>query len=96
MTNERGVASFFLRRYRFVVKYHLQEHSKRRYSVFMKGDEVKLLLYLFYTVTIVKPLYDATRGFIKIPDPAWFLQPVMCLVTTFIYGFAFIKRRLSL
>jgi glycosyltransferase involved in cell wall biosynthesis len=96
LTNERGVWSFFLRRFRFVTKYYFQEHAKRRYSVFMKGDEKKLLLYLFYTVTIVKPLYDATRGFMKIPDPAWFLQPVMCLVTTVMYSFATIKRKFSL
>lgn len=96
LTNERGVLSFFLRRYKFVTKYHFQDQAKRRYSVFMKGDEMKLLLFLFYSVTLVKPLYDATRGFIKIPDVAWFLQPVMCLATTFLYGFAIIKRRLAL
>ena len=70
--------------------------KKRRYSVFMKGDEVKLVLYLLYTITLIKPLYDATRGFLKIPDPAWFLQPVMCWITTLMYSYATIKRRLSL
>lgn len=93
LTNERGVISFFLRRYKFVAKYHFQENSKRRYSVFMKGDETKLLLYLFYTITIVKPLYDAVRGFIKISDPAWFLLPLMCFITTGIYSFVTIKNK---
>ncbi len=36
-------------------------------------------------VTIIKPTYDALKGFNKIRDFAWFLHPVLCLIVPPIY-----------
>lgn len=77
----------------FAEKYHFQDHSKRRYSVFMKGDELKLAKYVFYSLTLIKPAWDALKGFVQIPDIAWFIHPFMCLTTTLIYGYMTVKRR---
>jgi len=94
LTNLRGFWSFLKRRKMFVEKYHFQDCSKRRYSVFMKGDEWQLIKYIFYSLTIVKTIFDAFRGFLQIPDPAWFLHPFMCFGTTIIYGFVTIRNKL--
>lgn len=37
-------------------------------------------------VTVVKPTYDAIRGFIVIPDVAWFLHPVLCFLIPPMYA----------
>lgn len=87
----RGVIAFLRRRMMFMERYHFEDNSKRRYSVYMPGDEWNLLKFLFYSFTIVKPLFDAVRGYLIIPDPAWFLHPVMCLGISFTYGWGTIK-----
>lgn len=94
LTNLKGFWPFLKRRMMFAEKYHFQDHSKRRYSVFMKGDEWKLTKYVFYSLTLVKPTYDALKGFMKIPDIAWFVHPFMCLATSLIYGYMTIKNNL--
>lgn len=91
LTNIRGFWPYLKRRKTFVEDYHFQDQSKRRYSVFMKGDEIKLIKYIFISLTLIKPTFDALKGFLKIPDPAWFLHPLMCLMTTFLYGYVTIK-----
>ncbi len=88
LTHSRGIVEFFKRRIRFVNKYHFEEQSKRRWSVVMKGDELNLGLYILYSLTLVKPTYDAFVGFLRIPDIAWFVHPFMCFGTTVIYGYA--------
>jgi glycosyltransferase involved in cell wall biosynthesis len=92
-TGYRGFWQFMDRRKKFVEKYYFEEEKNRRYSVFMKGDEVRLALFVLYSVTVVKPLYDALRGYIRIRDKAWFLHPFMCMGTTILYGYVFIKFR---
>lgn len=88
---ERGILDYFRRRIIFMEKYHLVDLTKRRYSVYEKKDFLKLVQFIVISVTILKPLADALRGFFKIRDVAWFLHPIMCFGTTFVYGFTFIK-----
>jgi glycosyltransferase involved in cell wall biosynthesis len=95
ITGYGGFLAFLKRRKMFMEHYHLRDLSKRRYSVFMKGDEWQLAKFILYSLTFVKPTFDALTGFLKIPDFAWFLHPLMCLGTTFIYGYTFIRHRLS-
>lgn len=94
LTNLRGFWPFLKRRLMFAEQYHFQDQAKRRYSVFMKGDEWRLVKYVIYSLTLVKPTWDALKGFVKIPDTAWFVYPFMCLATTLIYGYMTIKNSL--
>lgn len=94
LTHTRGFLEFMKRRISFVERYHFQDIKKRRWSVVMPGDEAGVALYVFYSLTIVKPLWDALMGFIKIRDVAWFVHPSMCLATTFIYSYVTIKYKL--
>ncbi len=85
--------SFLRRRRYFIEKYHFVDQSKRRYSIYdPKKDKVMLVLFIVYSLTLVLPLFDATRGFIKIKDPAWFLHPFMCLSVLLVYGITTIKE----
>ena len=42
-------------------------------------------------LTVIKPLYDSLRGFIKKPDIAWLMHPVLSFTTVAIYGFTVIS-----
>ncbi|HSX09853.1 MAG TPA: glycosyltransferase [Candidatus Saccharimonadales bacterium] len=92
LTNNKLVP-FLLRRKYYIEKYHFEDLSKRRYSVYEpKKDRLNLIKYVIFSITIVKPLYDAIRGFIKKPDIAWFIHPFMCLAMLLMYGIPTIKE----
>ncbi len=95
LTHSRGLLEFLKRRKKFVEQYHFAEHEKRRWSVVMPGDELGVILYLIYSLTFVKPLYDSLRGYLKIKDVAWFVHPLMCFGTTVIYGYVTVKFTLK-
>lgn len=87
---------FIKRRMYFVEKYYYEDNKKRRYSVFdPKRDKMKLVYYVIISLTVVKPLYDATRGFFKVRDIVWFIHPIMCLCMLFAYGIPVVKHRIS-
>lgn len=92
LTSSGGFFTYLRRRLKFAEKYHFQDHSKRRWSVVMSGDEWGVAKFVFYSLTLVKPTYDAIIGYSKIRDPAWFLNPFMCLATTLIYGYMTAKN----
>lgn len=84
--------SFLKRRRYFVEKYYYEDMSKRRYSIYdPKRDKMKLAYYVFISLTVIKPLIDSIRGFLKIKDIAWFVHPIMCFCMVFIYGTPAIK-----
>ncbi len=85
LTNARGFWDFINRRKRFVEHYHFADQQKRRWSVVMPGDELGVLLYTIISLTVIIPLIDSVRWFIKKPDLAWFVHPLMCFVTTVLY-----------
>lgn len=94
LSNLQGFWPFLKRRLSFVEKYYFQDLSKRRYSIFMKGDEWKLAKFVFYSLTWVKPAWDAFCGFLKIPDSAWFVHPFLCFGSTLVYGYITVKNKL--
>ena len=91
LTHSKGFWEFIKRRKKFVEQYHFQDYSKRRWSVVMPGDGLGVFAYVVYSLTLVGPLIDSFNGFIKIPDIAWFVHPLMCIATTLIYGYVTIK-----
>ena len=61
---------------------HNPAHSNRRYLLFnskSNRDRLNLFLFILYTVTLIQPIIFAIRGYLKKPDSAWFLHPVVCL-----------------
>lgn len=84
----------FLRRRRyFIEKYHFEDHSKRRYSVYdPKKDKWALVGFIVYSATFIMPIVDAIRGLRKVSDIAWFVHPLMCLGIMAVYGITIIKE----
>lgn len=90
-----SLMSYFLKRSTYMETHHQQMHRKRRYLVFdprQFSDKLRLVLYILYSITFIKPLLDALIGFARKPDVAWFLHPVICFITTITYTIATIKR----
>lgn len=92
LTNFGGFWPYIKRRLMFAESYHFQHQARRRYSVVMKGDEFGVAKFVFFSLTLIKPTLDSLRGYAKIQDIAWFVNPFMCLATTFIYGYMTIKN----
>lgn len=91
-TDERGLLDYLRRRKLFMERYHFAHHRKRRYSLYEAGDLGKTIWFVFCGLTFVVPFADSIRGFLRIADPAWFLNPVMSFCLVILYGFVIIKR----
>lgn len=95
-TGYSGFWSFLKRRYKFVVDYHFKQHSNRRYSVVMPGDEINVIRFAIYSMTLIGPVFHSLVGFWHIHDVAWFLHVPMCIFTTIIYAIPTVKSWLKL
>jgi glycosyltransferase involved in cell wall biosynthesis len=84
----------FLRRRRyFIEKYHFEDNSKRRYSVYDSStDKLALVRFILYAATVIFPTIDAIRGFMKVRDISWFIHPFMCLGILLVYGITTIRE----
>lgn len=87
-TGERFIP-FIKKRYRYMKQLYLQQLGLRRF-VWVRGfrDQMKVLGYIVYSVTLVGPMLEAVRGYINKPDLAWFWHVPMSLVMVFVYGLA--------
>lgn len=94
-TGSRGILSFLSRRLKFMTSYHFDDLDKRRYSVYMPGDQWKVALFSFYALTFVKPIYDSIRGYWKYPDIAWMLHPIMCFGIFCVYSYGTLSSYLK-
>jgi len=93
-----NLAGLIRKRISYFTEHHVKLGAKRRYKVFdseNSRDLLLLLLFIVYTVTIIKPFFDALRGFLKKPDLAWFLHPVVCWCFFYVYGRAIIQSKFS-
>lgn len=85
------------KRTRYMITYNFQKGNIRKYKTYNPTkiqDNIKLLLFVFYTITLVKPSYDALKGFVKskIYDMAWFIHPFMCMGFLIAYSYGVIAH----
>lgn len=91
LTNNRAFP-FLARRKYFVEKYQMGLTFKRKYKIYdPKKDKGKLFKYFIFSITFVVPLWDSTKGFLRVRDIAWFLHPFMCLAFLVIYSIPVLK-----
>jgi glycosyltransferase involved in cell wall biosynthesis len=84
------------KRLAFLDAYYLSP-VKRRYRIYdpaKKSDKIRLLLFVLYTITWVKPFFDSVRGFLVIRDIAWFVHPIVCWIYLYTYGLASLRKKL--
>jgi hypothetical protein len=56
---------------------------------------LRLGLEVLSMVTVVRPLAEALRGWVRRPDPAWFLHPVFCLAVPVSYAWRTLREVLA-
>lgn len=86
------------KRIKYMKLHFYEKKAERRYLVFdanSKQDRLNILKFMIFTLTIVQPVYLSIKGFIKKPDPAWFLHYPMCLMFLISYTLAVVKKKLS-
>ena len=52
---------------------------------------VTFFIVLIQMMTVIRPLIDSVRGYIKKPDIAWFLHPIFCITVPILYIFVTFK-----
>jgi glycosyltransferase involved in cell wall biosynthesis len=93
-TGERFVP--FLRRKLRYSTIYFNDKALRRYHTFdPQKDKLKLVLFIVLSFTFIEPLSQSIRGYIKIRDRAWFLHPILCPIVALIYGYSFIRFRVT-
>jgi glycosyltransferase involved in cell wall biosynthesis len=60
-----------------------------------ESHPVNFFFMILSMVTVVRPLFDAIKGFIRKPDPAWFLHPYLCFMVPAIYTLETLQVRLG-
>jgi glycosyltransferase involved in cell wall biosynthesis len=85
------------KRVEYMSLHHLKLIKHRRYKVFdgnSPNDVFNLLKFIFYTLTIVEPTGESVKGFIKVPDLAWFLHPIACWYFLIGYSYSVFNSKL--
>lgn len=84
-----NILTYAQRRLQVKQKFYDGRRGKRRYLVFnwqSSRDRFNAMKYVILSVTIVFPLYESIRGYVKIRDTAWFLHPILSFIMLFAYG----------
>lgn len=83
-----SMSGYFARRMRYAQTLYFEKQQMRRYHLFDQGrDKGALVSYIIFSLTLVEPLLQATRGALRVPDIAWFLHPYICLRLTLQYAY---------
>ena len=94
-----NLLSFFKKRYRYGLQ-HAFNRNRRWHLVDFRQpkDIMRLIWFVICSLTLVEPILLSFRGYLKIRDKAWFLHPVVCIMTTLTYSLLVMHltvRRLS-
>lgn len=83
----------FLRKLKRNMKIFLADQKLRRYK--WEAPKWKLFLAILAMSTIIIPLSQSIRGYIKIHDKAWFIHPYICLYVVIMYSYQTITWKLK-
>lgn len=88
-----NIFKFFWKRFYYADKFNTP--YRRWHMVETRQDYLRLLWFIFCTITLIQPLYLSFKGYRVIKDRAWFLHPIVCWLTLITYGLWVLKRLLS-
>lgn len=83
----------FLRKLKRNMKIFLSDQKRRRYK--WETSKWQLFLAILAMSTIIIPLYQSIRGYLKIHDFTWFLHPYICLYVVIMYSYLIITWKLK-
>ncbi len=84
------------KRISYMKVHHDQLKDLRRYKVFdasSRSDRMGLLKFIFYSLTLIEPVYLSLKGYIRLQDRAWFIHPFVCIGFLFAYVYACAFKR---
>jgi glycosyltransferase involved in cell wall biosynthesis len=82
-----NIFSFFKKRYHYGLQHAFNSNRRWHLVDFHKPQDTRRLLwFIFVSLTVIQPLYLSLRGYSKVRDVAWFLHPLVCLLTLFTYA----------
>ena len=82
-----NIFSFFAKRYRYGLQHAFNKNRRWHLVDFRHPIDIwRLLCFILLTLTVIEPLRLSIRGYFKVRDVAWFLHPVVCLMTLFCYA----------
>lgn len=83
-----NIFKFFLKRFQYADKFS----EGRRWHMVEKKDLPRLCWFIISTLTLIYPFYLSVKGYKKVKDIAWFLHPLICLITIGVYGIWIIQK----
>ena len=92
-----SLGKYIYKRAKYFDQFYAKDYRNRQFYLFdFKKDWYKLVWFGVASQTIIFPLYQSIRGYIRKPDIAWFLHPLICFMMFWIYGYAVLKAKLNL
>ncbi len=89
-----NLTNFVKRRVELKEDFYNRRNLERRYLVYNPNsmqDKINLFKYILFSITLIIPLVEAFRGYLKIRERAWFLHPVLCFTMVIGYGISELK-----
>jgi len=87
-----SIYEFYAKLYRNITLF-LTLHAHRKYTY--KVSKIQFLFTLLLMMSIVYPLWQSCKGYIKIHDKAWFLHPLFSFTVPVLYTFIVLKYKIS-
>lgn len=91
---ESSISKFIRKQKRRIIDFYY--YQKLRQFDWQTVNDSGKNKFILYTILIFPALFDSTRGFINKPDWVWFMHPILCLITLYIYISITIKFKLGL
>lgn len=96
-TTDGNLFNFLTKRYKYAKDLRIKRQDRRWRVINRKKDKLKLVSYIFNSLTLIQPLLISIKGYLKYPDLAWFLHPFVNLSFFIMYSglwLEFLLRRL--
>ncbi len=82
-----NLLSFFTKRYHYGLQHAFNKNRRWHLVDFRQPKDIlRLLWFILATITLIPTTLLSIRGYLKIRDGAWFLHPIVCLMTLFTYA----------
>src|SRR3990167_1981036 len=87
-----SLISFLKKRYKYARDLYSDRSDRLWRMVDTKEDKFRLALFIFYTLTVIQPLYISFKGYSKVRDMAWFWHFPVCVGFLIIYTFLVLRN----
>lgn len=82
-----NIFKFFRKRYRYGLQHAFNKNRRWHLVDFRQPKDImRFLWFILVSLTVIEPLCLSIQGYLKVRDVAWFLHPIVCLMTLFTYA----------